>query len=172
MGVMGNSEKCTGIVKSTGKRCKKDPIAGTLFCGKHTRSPGGRPTTTGKQSKYTCEALGGSIDKFRNDPDIKCLRDEVAVLRALLENIMGKLVDDPTQLADVSPALMELCNNIGKQVERLVKIEDGLKLNVSVVDIHMMVNQVVEILTEEIGEESVLEKLKKRLAGLSYSGAM
>lgn len=165
--------RCEATVRNgvrTGEQCTKWAVEGRRFCKDHGGT-GGRPPTTGRQSRYVCEALGDSINKFRNDPDIKCIRDEIAVLRALLENAMTRITEEPASLLLFAPALEELCNNIGKQVERLVKIEDGLKLTVSVVDIHTMVNQVVEILTQEIDDEDALAKIKKRLQGLMYSGA-
>ncbi len=165
--VTKDANRCKGVVKKTGKQCKLPPVTDGKYCAQHGISKG-RPIIHGRRSRYTSAIIGDSIEKFRNDPDIKCIRDEIAVLRALLENIMGKLTADATQLAVVSPALTNLCDMVGKQVERLVKIEDGLKLTVSVVDIHVMVNQVVEILAQEIDDEDVLAKISKRLQGLSY----
>lgn len=162
--------KCQAKVKNggrTGQPCTRWAVEGAKFCAKHKGLKVGRPLITGRQSRYKNETLGESINKFRNDPDIKCIRDEIAVLRALLENAMKRIEDSASAIA-LTPALEELCNNIGKQVERLVKIEDGLKLTVSVVDIHVMVNQVVEILSQEVDDERTLDKIKKRLQGLSY----
>ncbi len=92
-------------------------------CKMHGGAAGtGRPPTHGRYSTVRREALRAKIEKFRNDPEAGNLLEELAVLRALLEDYLTRF-DDTTKPTGADIALIAgLIDDIGRLVERIAKI--------------------------------------------------
>lgn len=118
---MDDSRRCKAKAKGSGERCKNPAMAGKTVCRFHG-GMGGRPPIHGRYSVTKRAELREKIEQFRGDPQAGDLRDELAVLRALLEDYLNRFDDnlDPTG-ADIM-LIYNMIDNIGKLVERIAKI--------------------------------------------------
>lgn len=82
----------------------------------------GRPPTHGRYSVAKRAALSEKIEQFRNDPQAGDLRDELAVLRALLEDYLNRFDDNQNLTGADIMLIYTMIDNIGKLVERIAKI--------------------------------------------------
>lgn len=114
--------RCQAKARGTGERCKNKVVEGKRVCRIHGGLSPGRPIIHGRYSVQKRKALREKIEQFRADPAAGDLRDELAVLRALLEDYLNRFDDnlDPTG-ADIT-LIYNMVDNIGKLVERIAKI--------------------------------------------------
>lgn len=119
---MDDTRRCKAKAKGTGERCKNPVVEGKQVCRIHGGLSPGRPIVHGRYSVTKRQALREKIEQFRADPQAGDLRDELAILRALLEDYLNRFDDylDPTS-ADIM-LIYNMIDNIGKLVERIAKI--------------------------------------------------
>jgi hypothetical protein len=119
---MDELKRCNAKSKQSGERCKNAVIEGKRVCRIHGgMSPGG-PIKHGRYSVTRRAVLRDKIEEFRNDPQAGDLRDELAVLRALMEDYLNRF-DDNRNLTGADIMLVySMVDNIGKLVERIAKI--------------------------------------------------
>jgi len=118
-------------------------------------------------SKYANEYLKDKVEKFLNDPNIKSIRDELALLRALLQNALDKVENEET-LQEHSGTVQLLSEKVVSCAATLVRIEDGMNLNLNVIELQAVANQIVAIIKQEIQDPKVQEKLAKRISELTF----
>ncbi len=160
-------------IKRNGERCKKQVVKSKDLCSVH----GGKAAIKhGMCSRYTFGRLQESVDKFRNDPDLKSLKDEVALLRVLLQDNMtrfesalsnvGNDEDALASSAGMTDLIMKNVEGIRRAVMSLVQIEDGLNLRLDVTQVHAMVVQITTIVKHEVRDEETRERIVERLGSL------
>lgn len=88
----------------------------------HGGASPGRPVIHGRYSVTKRAALREKIEQFRNDPAAGDLRDELAVLRALLEDYLNRFDDAINPSGADIMLIYNMIDNIGKLVERIAKI--------------------------------------------------
>lgn len=116
-----DAKQCKAKAKGSGERCKNPAMEGKEVCRIHG-GLAGRPPTHGRYSTVKRQALREKIEEFRNDPAAGDLRDELAVLRALLEDYLTRF-DDAIKPSGADISLMaSMVDNIGRLVERIAKI--------------------------------------------------
>jgi len=111
----------------------------------------------GLYSRYKQGRLAAAAERHITDPRVKDLRDEVGILRAMLEE----------QLEDDNRAgIVAIIDVIRKTVSSLVQIEEGLKLTLDVSQVQAMMAQVVAIIREEVRDPDTIGSIATRIRAL------
>lgn len=163
-----NYVQCTRI-KKNGERCRARAKKGKDLCRCHG---GNAPIKHGMYSRYTFGRLEELVSRFKEDPDLKSLKEEVALLRAVLQDNLRRfgVLDDGEEGLAASLAftdtVLKITEGIRKCVHSLVQIEEGLKLHLDIGQINAMVLQITTIITQEIRDDGTKDRVISRLAQL------
>lgn len=121
----------------------------------------------GLYSRYTTNRLAELAARFREDPDLLSLRDAIALQQAIITDLLRQNEGSEGIDPETAALLVNLTERIGRNIERLAKIEQGEKYVLQVEDVQKVVRQVVAILEQEIGDAETLKRIARRLEGLS-----
>lgn len=153
--------QCTAKSKRSGVQCKNDAMRGKDKCRMH----GGKtPIKHGIYSKYAPAMVANKINEARNDVRLTDIREDLALQRALVNNLLERYKDTnaPMGVNDMAP-LMTLSDQIGKNIERLNKIENGETYTVKIETVQKTIQQVVEVLKFYVQDTNTREKIAKAL---------
>jgi hypothetical protein len=121
-----NAQRCTATAKSTGERCQNPAVDGWDVCRMHgAGSPkngttGGAPPTHGRYSAKRKESLQEKIEAFREEDNPAELWEELALLRAVLQEWLGEVEEiDP----DTVGVILDLQDSIRRTLDTINKIQ-------------------------------------------------
>ena len=113
--------------------------------------------------------------KFANDferhctsPRIKDLRDEIGLLRMLMEERL-KMCTDAHQLMMWSGPIMELASRIEKIVSTCNKLEKSMGQHLDKTTILSFASGIINIISENIAEPQIVEKIANEILELVAS---
>ena len=131
--------RCNAKSKRSGKQCKKDAVVGGEKChihgGKSLRGVAHPRFKQGRDSKFTLMRLQGSYERNLKDEAILHLLDEIAMTRAMIQEMMDKC-DSSIQWKDAQKSwrAFERAEKRGDQVamcqarrEHAAILEEGAK---------------------------------------------
>jgi hypothetical protein len=162
-----DSRRCTGTVKNgeyAGERCIQWAEQGRKFCRFHG-GRSGRPIKHGLYSKFLTADIAEKIEKYLEDPQIKDLRNEIATIRALMETHLES-IKSSAEFRKRTTKILQVADGIGKLVEKLVKIEDGLKLRIGVEELQPVVAQIVNIINKRVEDGDVKNRIAKDIRNI------
>jgi hypothetical protein len=111
-----NAQCCTATAKSTGERCQNPAVDGWDVCRMH----GAAPPTHGRYSAKRKESLQEKIEAFREEDNPAELWEELALLRAVLQEWLGEVEEiDP----DTVGVILDLQDSIRRTLDTLNKIQ-------------------------------------------------
>lgn len=125
----------------------------------------GRPPVHGRYSVKHRASLAASIDDFRSDPEPGNLLDELALMRALTQDVLARFPDGVPLPVDVIETLSGFLAETSRLVERMGKIEAQRQLVAG--DAAYLVEVVAGVLTEFVPEHDrrrAFESLRTRVA--------
>jgi hypothetical protein len=121
-----DAKRCTATAKSTGERCKNSAVEGWDVCRFHgAGSPkngttGGAPVKHGRYSAKRKESLQEKIEAFREEDNPGELWEELALLRAVLQEWLGEVeAIDPETVG----VILDLQDSIRRTLDTLNKIQ-------------------------------------------------
>jgi hypothetical protein len=146
--------RCQSNVK-TGQ-CPFLAIEGSQYCRMHS---GSVAKLQEKQANiYRLERFQARINQLAEHPKVKSLREEIGILRMLLESVLAKC-NDADDLVMYSNKIMEMVGRVEKLVVSCHRIEQS---SGELLDKSAVVNfsvQVVQIIADYVGDVSVIEKI-------------
>ncbi len=159
--------RCIAIDEFSLERCVNWCEPGYIVCPRHNLG-GGRmkddmlPQLSGRYSGALVgsDGVGDLYEKFRNSEGLVDLRDELALQKALLSKKLQELVDaDPKSLCSNSEVIDHTIDGIRKTTDAITKMQTKMTVMVHITHVQGMMDGVVGILREELGEEP--ERLKR-----------
>lgn len=120
-----DAKQCTATAKSTGERCQNPAVKGWDVCRVHgagtpkENATGGAPPKHGRYAAKQSESLQEKIRKYREDPKPVEMWEELALLRAVLQEWLDDLdtVDE-----DTVGVILDLQNSIRRTLNTINKI--------------------------------------------------
>lgn len=166
-------EPC-GARKKTGDksvRCLRRPCPGSKRCKFHGgMTPKGIDSPHfkhGKRSKYAKEQVIQRIKRFKNDQDARDLRDELAILRGVLDSYIDASNENAPILSDESVrTIVSIIDKIEKVVSALKVIEEGQTFTIK--NVNNVLLQVVKIIKVRVKDPKTRSIIANDLKGLSY----
>lgn len=147
-----------------GLRCRYAAIKGYRVCylhGANMENKGGRPPIHGRRSAFAGDPTRGGrgleplIQKFLGDPNWADLRQEIAILRALLEVYLEKHENDHHD-EDAQKHVAKMTDQIGILVDRLHKILYGEEYTINVYGIQAFAARVAEVINAYVTDKDTL----------------
>ncbi len=154
--------RCQGVVP-TGQ-CNNLKVEGSNYCLAH-----GGASTIKKQEAESLYRF--RVDKYRNrineiakSSNIKSLREEIGVLRMLLEERMNSIGDDLGQLMLNSGELSEMVVKIDKLVNSCHNLESKLGVMIDKTTLLNLTEQIVKIIGDEIKSLEQSDEILDRIS--------
>jgi hypothetical protein len=162
-GVLHNGDgciRCTSVVSHSGKRCKNFAVPGELHCRCH-----GGVLARSKAQKGTRlysafiqnPKISQVYESIVNDDELRGMKEELGMLRALLAKVVGDEAKDIT-----SKSLKDVANVVG-EIRQLIndctKTEIRLGQLIDIGKITIIVKQLAAIITKHITDEEILRKI-------------
>lgn len=120
--------QCTAKAKSTGEQCNRHAVTGYSVCQVHGAGSvkkgraGGAPVTVGRYSLKHRASLAAKQAEFLADPSPGDLTDELALMRALLQDYLERYADGTSLPAQEIDRIFGMIREISQLVERIAKI--------------------------------------------------
>jgi len=112
---------------------------------------------------YQLGKFQAALEKQATSPNIKCLRDEIAILRILMQEKFNKC-NDATDLILQSGPISDLVLKIDKVVTSCHKLEGSMGQLLDKTAILQFANEVIKIIAVELeGEEVKLNKIADQI---------
>lgn len=129
----------------------------------------GRPPTHGMYSKYKDLTITEKMDEYMKDGDFTSLREEVALIRALLNGFLKKKEQADGTFTSED---LEIIDKLTTQVRRLnatfVKIEVEKKLALSPEEIMRVLKMVVDIIRKHVIDDLIYQNIKDDINNIRY----
>lgn len=109
--------------------------AGSGRCKLHGGKSPGRPVKHGLYAVKHHQTLTDKIEQFRDAP-VDNLADELALMRALLQDVLGKLTASPD--AETREAITTLVGEIRQLVSTIVKVRNSTALTGQEIQLFML----------------------------------
>ncbi len=132
-----DAKRCTATAKSTGQRCQNPAVEGWDVCRMHgagspkNETTGGAPPKHGRYAAQRSEGLQRKIQEYRDDPNPTKMWEELALLRAVLQEWLTD-IDEVTE-ENVS-VLLDLQNAIRRTLDSINKIQARTALTAAEVE--------------------------------------
>lgn len=140
---------CGAKAKSTGQPCQRHGMTTNGRCMMHG-GKAGRPPTHGRYSVKHRASLAASVEEFRADPEPGNLLDELALMRALTQDVLARFPDGMPLPLEAVQAVSSFLTDTSKLVERIAKIESQRQLAAS--DVEYLLSAVADILNRFVPE--------------------
>lgn len=151
--------RCQAVIQNKGQ-CLNRASEGSNYCINHNGNfnrQAEESLTNYRLSKYQARLA----DKA-NSPALKSLRDEVAILRILLEEQINRCTDD-TDLLLYSQPIAELVTKIEKCVVSTNKLEAALGETLDKATLMRFAGKVIDIISAEIQEEETINRISNNI---------
>lgn len=156
-------EQCRG----TGKfgQCPYKKVPESDYCPRH----GGNKAVVKKErealNNYRINQYKQRLAELANNPNVKSLRDEIAILRITLEEVFNSC-NSPTQIIAYSGKIADLVSRIEKVVSSCNRIEMNIGLMLDKQAVTTLADGLVAIISEEIEDMDAVKRVSERITEL------
>lgn len=144
-------------------QCNNDTLDGSKFCAKHCRNP---QMVAKRQYMLNKSKYRERYSDFADSSDLRTLRDEIAILRMVMEERLNMVTNDAEMLASCGQIA-----SLAVTIERLVKscnnLETRLGTLLSKPTLLAVASDMVQILLHELvdvpGYEDLVNRISERI---------
>lgn len=149
----------------TGKgQCNNLAIEGSRFCGAHGGNKAAGVLEQKNLSGYRLAKYQNRLAEFADSDKIKSLRDEIGILRILIEERFNYSCKSETDLLLHSGPLADLVMKVEKLVSSCDRIESKLGLMMDKTQVMQLATEVVEIISRFVLDEGTLTTIATEIA--------
>lgn len=149
---------------TTKGQCTNRSIEGSKFCGAHGGNKAVEATEKKNLSGYRLAKYQNRLAEFADSDKIKSLRDEIGILRILIEERFNFSCKTETDLLLHSGPLADLVMKVEKLVTSCDRIESKLGLMMDKTQVMQLATEVVEIISQFVLDEATLTEIAGRIA--------
>jgi hypothetical protein len=153
-------DRCQGI-DSRGQ-CKFIRAAPSLYCPRHG---GNRAIAAAEKENVRNYFLGKwrtRVNQFADNPNVKSLREEIGILRMMLETILNKCQDE-NDLLMYCGKIQELVGQIQKVVAECHRLEERTGVLLDKQTILTLADTMVKIIGEHVTDSDALEMIGTKM---------
>lgn len=153
-------DRCQGV-DSRGQ-CVYKRIAPSNYCKRHG---GNRALASEEKQKirnYNLTKWRNRVNMFADNPEVKSLREEIGILRMMLETILEKCKDE-NDLIMFCGKIQELVRDINKVVDSCHRLEERTGVLLDKPTILSLGDAIVSIISEHVPDGDVLDLLAIKL---------
>lgn len=173
-GVLHNAEgrcQCTGVVRSTGQRCKNFAVPGELAC--HSCGGVRARKACGKSRIYSAFIQDPKISavyesQARPDAEIAGITEELALLRGLLGTVIEERNFDTEEIKDIATVIKE----IRQCVSECTKAEIKLGQLIDIGKVMLIFRKLGQIVAKYVDSAEILEKIEQEFSNIPWPAAL
>jgi len=133
-------------------QCRNVAVEGSTFCAAHGGNKAVQDAEREALKNYKISKFQARIEEKKATPDLKNLRDEIALLRMLIEERLNICMSG-TDLVLHSSAISDLIMKVEKVVSSCHKLEKNMGMVVDKQAILNFAGRVVQIITLELDDQ-------------------
>lgn len=155
-----DKDRCEGV--DGHGQCLYKRIPPSKFCPRHGAN---RAIATSEKEKVRNYNLGkwrAKVQHFADNPEVKSLREEIGILRMMLETILNKCNDD-NDLIIYAGKIQELVRDINKVVESCHKLEERTGVLLDKPTILTLGDVLVTIISEHVTDGDALDIIATKM---------
>ena len=143
-------DRCQGVYANG--QCPNKAVKGGTFCKMHGGSGQLRAQEKIRKSNYQLTRWQAQVDKMTDSSEIKSIRDEIGILRMVLEEKLNALTT-PTDLLMSSRTIALLVDQIQKTVVSCHKLESSMGQLLDKQAIISFATELIAIIKEELDDQ-------------------
>jgi len=140
------------------EHCVFKSVEGTERCPKH----GGANIALSNEKQsirtYRLSKFQARLEEFANDPNVKSLREEIGILRILMEEKFNSIATDLDLIAQAG-GISDLCMKIEKLVSSCQRIEKSMGQYLDKNQVTQLGTETVQVIAENIKDPDVIEAI-------------
>ena len=138
-------------------QCPYRALPESQYCQRHSGfGPAGRELA--KTNMYRLQVWQSRLAEFAEHDNVKSLRDEIGILRLVLEETMNKC-RDTTSLLLYSNKISDLCLRIEKLVSSCNRLEMKMGMLLDKASALNLAGQIVEIIALHVSDPKVIDAI-------------
>lgn len=145
-------------------QCTNKAIDGSSYCGAHGGNNAAKVLTQKNLSGYRLAKYQNRLAEFADSDKLKSLRDEIGILRILIEERFNYACKTDTDLLLQSGPLADLIMKVEKLVSSCDRIESKLGLMMDKTQVMQLATEVVEIISQFVTDEATLTEIAEKIA--------
>ena len=144
--------RCQAMTKHG--QCRFGRVDGSTLCFRHCRNR--QQIEKKKMNNYLLTSYYGRAAELASSDGIKSLKDEIALLRLLLERILNNINND-SDLLIATPQIADLVTKINNTVLTSHKLESQMGQLMDKEQVVIIANQMVNIIAEHVTDEDKIQ---------------
>ncbi len=156
-----DSERCQ-YIRPTQGQCVNKACDGSTYCPAHGGNRGAQTKQKKKLRNYQLNKYKNRIAKKSNSSDILSLKDEIGILRLLIEEKINRC-QDANDIIMMSGPLSDLIMKVERMVSSCTKLESRLGNFLDKNKIIQFAQTIVKIIAENITDEVILETISNQI---------
>ena len=161
---MDDPLRCAGI-NDAGNPCMNKALDGIAYCSACGGANILKQQNDSKVRTYRLAKFQARMDELTDDPKIKGLRDEIAILRIMLEERLNSL-SSPLEIIAHTHTIADLTVKIEKLVTSCHKIEKSMGDYLDKNTIVQLGMELVQIITKHVDDTKAIDNISIDLASL------
>lgn len=146
-------------------QCRYKQVAGAAYCPMHGGNKGAESKNAKSLSNYRLSKWQLRVDEFAGHDKVKSLREEIGILRILLEETVNKC-SDTVDLVLNSSKIADLVAKIEKLVVSCHRLESNLGLMLDKQAAMQLASEFVEIIGRHVKDEEALSLISNDVGDL------
>lgn len=155
------SNRCQGVIPSLGQ-CSYVVSEGSEYCSLHGGNNAALKAKKESLSNYRLAMWQARLDRQTANPNIKGLRDEIGILRIVMEETLNRCETNFDLIAN-SQRISDLALKITAVVEKCHRLEGSMGQLLDKKTIIQMANTFITIISEENLSEEQLDRIAQKI---------
>jgi hypothetical protein len=153
-------DRCQGV--DSDGQCHHKRAAPSNYCPRHGGNRGIAAAEKEKIRNYQLGKWRNRVNAFADNPEVKSLREEIGILRMMLETTLNKCQDD-SDLIIYAGKIQELVRDIERVVNSCHKLEERTGVLLDKPTILTLADTFVRIIGEHVMDPDALEIIGTKL---------
>jgi hypothetical protein len=154
-------ERCEATVKSG--QCPYKKARSTNHCEMHGANSGENARKTEIQRNYRLQRWQNRISEFADNDNIKSLREEVGILRMVLEEMLNQC-ETSLDILLYSQKMSDLVMKIERLVTSCDKLENRMGLLLNKSSVLQLASTYVQIINNYVSDPDIIESISQEMA--------
>jgi hypothetical protein len=154
------NERCIATVING--QCPYCKVDNTDYCPMHGSNTGVNVQKAEVKRNYQLSRWKNRVNNFADNDQIKSLREEIGILRMVMEEVLNKC-DDATDLLMASHRIADVAMKIEKLVVSCDKLENRMGLLLSKRAVVQLAGEYVQIINNYVTDPDTIEQISEEM---------